>query len=387
MPAIYLDHAATTPVRDDVRDAMRPYLYGTFGNPSSPHRWGRAAAKGLWEARERVAGSLGCLPTEIYFTSGGTESDNLAVVGACRRLGEVDGRKPVVAMTAIEHHAVLDSGKQAVERGEAEAPAVLLGVSAQGRLDEERLSRVLMSGPCVVSVMWVNNETGMKLPLAEVAYRLREANGSRSKRAILHTDAVQAVGKIAISLDEVPVDLLSLTGHKIYGPKGTGALFIRKGVQVAPLLAGGGQERGLRPGTEDVAGAVGLSVAVELAERERKTVCARMSSFRDRLEGELASRFPQVTINCSEADRIASVSSVHVSGRNGQALVFGLDMEGVACSGGSACSSGSGGSHVIDALYPGRGGATLRFSLGRTTTPEEIDATVESFAKVMDRGR
>lgn len=382
MSPVYLDHAATTPVRDEVREAMLPYLHGSFGNPSSPHRWGREAAGALWEARERVAGAIDCEPVEVYFTSGGTESDNLAVLGGCRQLGREHGVVPTVVVTSVEHHAVLDAANKAALDGEARTPVVELGVSEDGELDRDGLDAALGNGPSLVSIMWVNNETGMTLPLVEVAHDLaRQAGGP----TLLHSDAVQALGKEAISLSEVALDMLSITGHKIYGPKGTGAIFIRRSARVAPLLAGGGQERGLRPGTEDVAGAVGFSVAVELAEAERELSCKRMLECRERLETGITSRYPEVSVNAGGANRVASVSNLHFPGRNGQSLVFGLDMEGIACSGGSACSSGSSGSHVIDALYPGRGGASVRFSLGRSTTCEDIDAALDAVARVVAR--
>ncbi|MCE2454654.1 MAG: cysteine desulfurase [Gemmatimonadetes bacterium] len=380
MPSVYLDNAATTPVREEVREAMLPYLYGTFGNPSSPHRWGRAAAKALWEARERVAGAIGCLPVEVYFTSGGTEADNLAVVGGCRQLHESEGTPPTVATTVVEHHAVLDAVRRTAGEGDAAAPALELGVTADGEMEMDRLTEALECGPCMASIMWVNNETGMMLPLAEIAGRFAEREG-----CMLHTDAVQAIGKTDLSLRNLAVDMVSITGHKIYGPKGTGALVVRRGTKVAPLLVGGGQERGLRPGTEDVAGAVGFSFAVDLAEAEREERCATVTALRDRLEREIVRRYPGVTVNAVAAARVGSVTSLHFPDVNTQSIVFGLDMEGIACSGGSACSSGSSGSHVIDALYPGRGGASVRFSLGRDTTDDDISLTLEAVERVMAR--
>jgi len=379
---IYLDHAATTPVRPEVLESMQPLLSDNFGNPSSPHRWGRKASQTLWEARERVAGVIEAKPTEIYFTRGGTESDNLAILGSCIDKC-VDGVFPELVVSSVEHHAVLDAAKAAVRVGHAREVHTL-ELFPDGTLDLEPLERAVLAGCCIASVMWVNNETGMHLPLESVAEIMRAPQASSKHLSPrLHTDAVQALGKTRVSVAEVPVDLLSLTGHKIYGPKGTGALFVRTGVQVAPLLAGGGQERGMRPGTEDVAGAVGLATAVELAEAERKELSERLGHIRDRFEERILEDCPGSSINGGAAPRVGTISSIHLPNSNGQSLVFGLDMEGVACSGGSACSSGSSGSHVIDALYPGRGGATLRFSLGRKTTIEDMELAASAVARVL----
>jgi cysteine desulfurase len=382
MDAIYLDHAATTPVREEVRAAMDPYLRDCFGNPSSPHRWGREAAAALAEARDEVAGLLGARFSEIHFTRGGTESDNLAVRGRAAAL-QADGVRPRVVTTAIEHKAVLDAARHCASLGEAEV--AVLDVTPDGSLDEDRLDAALAKGPAVASLMWVNNETGLVLDLPALAERVRAAG------ATLHTDAVQAVGKIDVRVDRVPVDLLTITGHKIQGPKGTGALFVRAGTALAPLLCGGGQEHGLRAGTEDVAGAVGLATALRLAVEERESESRRLGALRAELERRLAGGIEGLRVHGAEGRRAPHVASVGVPGVEGQSLLISLDLEGVAASGGSACQSGSrGGSHVIRALY-GDGEdpapATLRLSLGATTTEGQVLRAAEITCAVVGRLR
>jgi len=372
MEPIYLDYAATTPVREEVRDAMVPYLSGTFGNPSSIHRWGRAADDALEGARAEAAAALSARPREILFVRGGTESDNLGLLGWCgaqRALGVT----PTLVVSAIEHPAVLAAAEAARAQG---AHVEKVAVSPDGALDFDAAGHALGRGPALASVMWVNNETGLQLPVAKVVELARE------RSALVHSDAAQAIGKVPVDVREVPVDMLSATAHKIYGPKGAGLLFVREGTPLAPLLHGGGQERRLRPGTEDVAGAVGLATALRLAAAEQRTESARLAALRDRLAALLDASIGGLRINAAEAPRAPHVLSVGVEGiEDGSALVMALDIEGVAVSGGSACSSGaSQASHVIRALYGAedrRG--TVRFSLGRSTD----NAAVEWAAKVM----
>jgi len=381
MDPIYLDYAATTPVRAEVRDAMAPFLSAKFGNPSSIHRWGREAREALEAAREEVAAAIGASPAEVTFVRGGTESDNMALLGWCDARA-AEGVQPTLAISAIEHHAVLE----AAERVSAAGHAALLriDVAADGTMDLEAVRGALADGPALVSVMWVNNEAGMVLPIAELAGIVAEAGGT------LHSDAAQAVGKVPVSVADVPVDLLSGTGHKIYGPKGTGFLFVREGTLVTPLLHGGGQERGLRPGTQDVAGAVGLATAMRLAVAERETEAQRLCALRGTLETGLVGALDDLRVNAGSAPRAPHVSSIGVAGvEDGSALVMGLDLEGVAVSGGSACTSGSTrASHVMQALY-GRddASATVRFSLGRETTDGHVQRAVEATVRVVGRAR
>jgi cysteine desulfurase len=380
MQPIYLDYAATTPVREEVRAAMAPCLADTFGNPSSLHRWGRAAAAALDAAREEAAAALGARPRELHFVRGGTESDNLAILGWC---GAVSGaaRRPTLAVSAVEHHAVLETAESARAAG---ARVVTLDVSEAGEIDTEALGRALGEGPTLASVMWVNNETGMVLPVREVVAAASE------RGATVHTDAAQAVGKVPVDVRDVPVDLLSATGHKIYGPKGTGLLYVREGTPLSPLLHGGGQERGVRPGTEDVAGAVGLAAALHLAVDEQRAEAERLAALRDHLAAALARAVPGVRINASESTRAPHVLSVGIQGiTDGSALLMALDLEGVAVSGGSACLSGATkASHVLRALYgPDDAHAAVRFSLGRGSDLAQIERAARLTADVIARLR
>lgn len=380
MDPLYLDHAATTSVRTEVLEAMTPFLQGIFGNPSSTHRWGRQAAAALADARAEVAGMLGARFGEIHFVRGGTESDNLAILGRVARL-RGDGHTPTVLVSAVEHKAVLDAARHATARGAGHLE--ILPVSPNGSVDLEALDRALAHGPTLVSTMWVNNEVGMVLPVEEVAARTRAAG------ATFHTDAVQAMGKISARVDRLPVDLLTATGHKLGGPKGTGLLYVREGTHLAPQLHGGGQERALRPGTEDVAGAVGMATALRLAGEERASEAPRLAALRDGLERALATRVDGLRINGGDAPRAPHISSVSVPGVDGTALVMALDLAGLAVSGGSACNSGSSaGSHVIAALYGAEDDlATVRYSLGRDTTEADVTRAVALTAEVVGRLR
>jgi cysteine desulfurase len=380
MHPVYLDHAATTPVREEVRQAMAPFQDGVFGNPSSTHRWGREASAALEDARADCARSLGARPSEIYFVRGGTESDNLAVAGSARWL-RGEGHTPTVVVSAVEHRAVLDAARAVTARGAGRL--VHLEVRPDGNVDLDALERELAAGPTVVSIMWVNNETGLVLPVAECARRTAAAG------AVMHTDAVQAVGKVPVRVDETPVDLLTVTGHKIYGPKGTALLFVRAGTSISPLLHGGGQERSLRPGTEDVGGAVGLACALRLAVEEREAEAARLGMLRDLLEESLAERVEGLRVNAGQAPRAPHVGSVAVPGVDGRTLLMALDMEGISVSGGSACNSGAvAGSHVIAALYGADDAhAIVRFSLGRSTSVQDVTRAVQVTAGVVARLR
>jgi cysteine desulfurase len=381
MDPIYLDYAATTPVRAEVRDAMAPYLSGHFGNPSSIHRWGREAEEALEGARAVLADALGAEPSEVTFVRGGTESDNLALLGWCGAQ-RARGVVPTLAISVVEHPAVLEAAERAAATGLARVRYI--AVTPEGEVDHAALRGCLREGPTLVSVMGVNNETGMVLPLAEVADAVADGGGT------LHSDVAQALGKVPVHVGDTPVHMLSGTGHKIYAPKGTGFLFLRDGTPVAPLLHGGGQERALRPGTEDVAGAVGLATAVRLAVDEREEEGRRLTGLRDALQTQLLGALPQVRVNAGGAPRAPHVLSLGIEGlEDGSALVMALDLEDIAVSGGSACASGSTKtSHVMEALYgkDDRHGA-VRFSLGRETTPEHLRRAVEATVTVISRMR
>ena len=378
MEPIYLDHAATTPIRSEVRAAILPFLDARFGNPSSTHRWGREARVALEEARERVAGALGAQRREIVFTSGGTEADNLAVLGRWRAARHAGGA--AVACSAIEHKAVLGALHAAGDEG---AEALLLAVDADGVLDVGALDETLAARPAVVSIMWANNEVGTLQPVEAVAARCRAAG------VCFHSDAVQAFGKVPVRVDRVPVDLLSISAHKIGGPKGIGALYVRAGTELEPLVHGGTQEGGLRPGTESVALAAGMGVAAELAAREQREEARRLAALRDRLEGALLERIADAVVNGGGAPRLPQILNLSIPGVERDVLLMSLDMEGVAISTGSACQSGAvEASHVLLAMGRALPGETaVRFSLGRTTTEREIEQVIEIVPRVVERVR
>jgi cysteine desulfurase len=380
MKFVYLDHAATTALRPEVREAMAPYLDERFGNPSSMHRWGRQARNALEQAREQLAGAIGAKRREIVFTGGGTEADNLAILGRWRSACRSSLAGGAVVCSAIEHKAVGAAAQCAAEEG---ADLITLGVDSAGRVEVDAVLEALKARPCVVSVMWANNEVGTIQPIAEIGARCREAD------VVFHTDAVQAFAKLRVRVDETPCDLLSLSAHKIAGPKGIGALFIREGTVVLPLVYGGGQERELRPGTENVASAVGFALAAELAAAEQEEESARLGALRSHLQQGLRQILPELIVNGPADGVLPNVLNVTVPGADQEGLLIGLDLEGIAASGASACQSGTiQPSHVLAAMGRARDGdASVRLSLGRTTTPEEIEFAVAAFGRVVDQLR
>lgn len=379
MPApIYLDHAATTPVRREVFEAMEPFYGPRFGNPSSTHRWGREARAALDEARERVARCLGAHTDEVCFTSGGTEADNLAVLGAWRAR---DKHRRAVVSTAIEHKAVLASVHQAGQEGAEER---LAPVTSEGVVDVDRFEALLGDDVAVCSIMWVNNEIGTIQPVQELARR------ATTRGIVFHSDAVQAFGKIPVDVRETAVDLLTISGHKIGAPKGCGAIFIRRGTILQSLLHGGSQNRGHRPGTENVAAAVGLARAAELALEERVSETTRLGALRDRLESALLARVPDAVVHGRGAPRAAHILNLSVPGTDSESLLMALDLAGVACSSGSACQSGSvTPSHVLLALGVPRELATaaVRMSLGAMTTDDCVTRVAELFPALITKAR
>jgi cysteine desulfurase len=373
MTRIYLDHAATTVVRPEVVDAMVPLL-GSGYNPSSVHAEGRAARAALDDARAGVARVLGVTPREIVFTGGGSEADVLAIVGTARALRE---RGRHVVTSAIEHHAVL----HAVDVLEAEGWTVTrLPVDANGLVDPAAFQAALTPQTTLASIMLANNETGTIEPIAELA-AIARAHGVR-----FHTDAVQAAAWLPLDVAALGVDLLSLSAHKFNGPKGVGVLVVRTGTPVAPIVVGGGQEHGLRAGTENLAGIVGLARALALAAAEREAAGARVAALRDRLEAGIRATIPDVIVAGADAPRLPSVLAVAFADAPSDALLIRLDLEGIAASAGSACAAGSlEPSHVVAALaLPERFRlGFLRFSLGRQTTVEEIDAVLTRLPGVL----
>jgi cysteine desulfurase len=376
---IYLDHAATTPVRPEVLAAMQPFYGPRFGNPSSTHRWGREARTALDEARERVARCLGANADEICFTSGGTEGDNLAILGAWRML-KATGRR-VIATSSIEHKAVLQAVHQAAKEGAEER---FLRVDRHGVTTLDSARTAIGSDTALCSVMWVNNEIGTIQPIAELAAL------AKSVGAIFHTDAVQAFGKVEIDARKVPFDLLCISGHKIGAPKGIGAMYIRRGTPLEPLFFGGSQDRGRRPGTENVASAVALATACELALAEHEREGARLRALRDRLEAAILAKLPDAFFHGRDAARAPHISSVSVPGTDSESMLMALDLQGIACSGGSACQSGSvGASHVMAALglEGDLAGAAIRMSLGALTTEACIARVSEIFPALALKAR
>jgi len=377
---IYLDHAATTPVRPEVLDAMAPFYGPRFGNPSSLHRWGREARVALDEARERLATLIGARPDEVCFTSGGTEADNLAILGGWRaRRG--NGRKAVVT-TPIEHKAVLGAVHRAAEEGAEER---LCAVSRSGDVDVGSFEAMTGHDVAVASVMWVNNEIGVVQPVERLAEIAHEHG------VLFHTDAVQAFGKVEIDARKVPFDALAISGHKFGAPKGCGAIFIRRGTVLEALFHGGTQERGKRPGTENVAAAVGLARAAELACAEREAECARLTQLRERLERGIRERVPDAVIHGAGASRRAPhIVNVSVPGTDSESMLMALDLQGIGCSAGSACQSGSASpSHVLSAIGAPRElvNAAIRMSLGALTDEASVDRVVEVFARLVSKAR
>lgn len=386
MDGIYMDWAATTPVRPEVMEAMAPFLADRFGNPSSMHRWGRAARAALEEARERLAAVLGAERREIVFTGSGTESDNLVVLGRVRQVAR-SGRPVVVACTAVEHKAVLEPARQAAREG---AELLVMAVDETGRLDLGALDEALAAEPAVVSVQWGNNEIGTLQPVEDVAARCRSAG------VVFHSDAVQAVGRVPVRVDRTPCDLVSLSAHKLGGPKGVGALYVREGIELEALVFGGGQEAELRPGTQNVAGAVGFAVAAELAAAELESESARLETLRDRLEAGLRERVEGLVVYGAGSPRLGHILNVGVPGVDQEAILMALDLEGIAVSSGSACQSGTvEASHVLVAIGAARptsdpenpDPASIRFSLGRTTTEDQVDQVIDRVPDVVHRLR
>lgn len=376
---VYFDHAATTPVKPEVLEAMTPYFGARFGNPSSVHRWGREARVALDEARERVAACLGAHTDEVCFTSCGTEGDNMAVLGVFRALRS-SGRTAALTST-IEHKAVLAAAHE-VEREGGEARIV--NVLATGVIDEDAFAHAVDSALAIASVMWVNNETGVVQPIERLAAAVKAQGG------VFHTDGVQAFGKIDINVAKTPFDLLAISGHKIGAPKGIGALFIRRGTPLAPMMHGGSQDRGRRPGTENVAFAVGLARAAELAVAEREHECARLLAMRERMEHALLAALPDAVVHGAHAPRAPHVTNISIPGTDSESLLMALDLRGIACSAGSACQSGSvSASHVLTAMgiAPDLANAALRLSLGALSDDAAIDRLLDVLPVLAHKAR
>ncbi len=380
-PAVYLDNAATTRVRPEVRHAMAPFLDERFGNPSSSHRFGRAARAAIEDARRRLARVLGAEPADVLFTSGGTEADNLAVIGAALA-ARAAGRPFRVAVSAIEHKAVLEAAA-AVELLGGEG--IVLPVDRTGRLEPDALEAALARGVAIVSAMWVNNEVGVVQDVAAIAERCAAAG------VPYHSDAVQAVGKIPCAMDDgAPITCLTLSGHKLGAPKGIGALILRDHEAIEPLLHGGGQQLGLRPGTENVPGAVALATAVELAVTQREAAARTTGTLRDDLERRVLTDLPDAVVNGADGPRAPHISNISFPGTDSESLLMHLDLAGIACSSGSACSTGSvAPSHVLTALHvPAELAiASVRFSFCAENSAADVDRVVATLPEVVAKVR
>jgi cysteine desulfurase len=372
---VYLDHNATTPVAPEVLEAMLPYFSASFANASSIHSDGQFARGAVEEARESVARLIGAKPAEIVFTSGGTESDNLAIFGTVAAAANAAGTARLdgaihVITTAIEHHAVLHSC-QKLQRDSVDVTFV--PVASDGIVDPEDIRRTLRPNTVLISVMHANNELGTIQPIEEIAKIAREA------RVHFHSDAVQSAGKLPLDVNRLGVDMLTLSAHKIYGPKGAGALYVRPGTRLDPILYGGHHERDRRPGTENVAAIVGFGRVAEMARTSVAQDSPRTAALRDRFEDAILASVPQSHVNGNRARRVANTTNITFPYAEGESLVIALDLRGIAVSTGAACSSGAvEPSHVLTAigLTPEEGRCSIRFSLGRETTAEEIDFAI-----------
>lgn len=377
MPPIYLDHNATSPLRNEAREAMAQALAGPAGNPSSLHAFGRAARMTIEGAREQVARLIGARPEEVVLTSGGTESNNLAIYGAAALLPSAAGR---VVTSAFEHPSVLAPMQDLERRG---LEVVRLPPSRAGVVAAEAVLHAASAGVGFVSLMLANNEVGTLQPIADSGRELRR------RGVLFHCDAAQAAGKVVIDVRELHVDLLTIAGHKFGAPQGTGALYVRGGALLRPHLRGGGQELNRRPGTENVAALAGLGAAAAAAARGLEDESRHMRDLRELLERAILEREPEARVNGREAPRVPNTSSLAFEGVTGEALVMALDLEGVAVSAGSACSAGTTRrSHVLEAMgLREAAGSSIRVSLGPQTTRREIETFVEILARLLERLR
>jgi len=384
----YLDHAATTPVREDVLEKMLPYFTQKFGNPSSLYALAGEARYGVDEAREQVAGVLGARTGEIVFTGGGSESDNTAIKGiAAARATSSAGLRPGghIITTAIEHHAVIHPVEQLEKMG---YEATFIGVDSKGRVDPGEFASAVRPDTFLVSVMLVNNEVGTIQDVPAISQQVREAADRVGTNVLVHTDAVQAAGKLSLNVDDLGIDLMSLSGHKIYGPKGVGVLYVRRGTELEPLIAGGGQENQMRSGTENVAAIVGMGEALVLSEAERTSSRPRLQALSERLIEGIAERVPSSTFNGSHTDRVAEIANFSFAGVEGEPVLLGLDFKAIAASSGSACSSASlEPSHVLLAMgiSPEMAVGSLRISMGRETTETDIDDVLQVLPEILQQ--
>ncbi len=375
---VYFDHSATTHVLPEVLEAMTPYFLKKFGNASTLHSFGREAKAGLEEARKKIASVINCEPQEIVFTSGGTEADNLAIKGVAMYKGKMKGH---LITSKIEHHAVLEPMDWLKRFG---FEVTVIPVSKEGLVDPGEVERAIRNDTVLISIMMANNEIGTIQPYREIG----KIAGSRG--IPFHTDAVQAIGKMPVDVKADNIDLLSLSAHKFHGPKGVGALYVKRGTKIEPIMHGGGQERGLRSSTENVAGAVGLAKAAEIAVTDMDKTCARMKSLRDRMIKEVPEKVEHSYVNGSTAKRLVNNAHFRFDFIEGEGLILQLDFKGIAASTGSACSTGSlEPSHVLLALglTHEQAHGSLRVTLGRENTEEEVDYFLQVLPEVVKKLR
>lgn len=378
MNNIYLDHNATTPILGEVFKAMEPFLKERWGNPSSIHWAGRNEKTALADARDKVAEFLNCTPAEIIFTSSGTEGDNHAIKGIAFSKQKKGNH---IITTTVEHPAVLNTCKFMEKQG---FEVTYLGVDEFGLINLQELEDAITDKTILITIMYANNETGVIFPIKEIA------GIAKSRKVTFHTDAVQAAGKMKLDVKDLGVDLLTISAHKIYGPKGVGALFVKRGVRLTPLIHGGHHERNRRGGTENVAGIVGLARACEIAMSDMETETAHLKKLRDRLEEGLLKEVPYTKLNGDKVHRIPNTTNISFEFIEGEGLLLSLDMLGVATSSGSACTSGSlEPSHVLLAmgLTHEMSHGSVRFSLGRSNTEEDIDLILNEMPKIVERMR
>jgi cysteine desulfurase len=377
MKTIYFDNNATTQVAEEVLEEIQPLFCELYGNPSSMHTFGGQMGRRIGQAREQVAGLLGCDPSEIVFTSGGTESDNTAIKGTLAALPH----KRKIITSRIEHPAVLTVCRELENRGYT---IIELGVDKHGQLDTEQLAEQLDDDTALVTIMYANNETGVIFPIDKISRLTAE------KGVVFHTDAVQAVGKIPLNLSKSNIDLLSLSGHKLHGPKGVGILYVRKGTRLSPYMLGGHQEAGRRAGTENVPGIVGRGKACELAAKSIEQENSKVMDLRDKLEAAILEKCPDSRLNGDKENRLPNTTNISFEYIEGEAILLMLDKYGICASSGSACTSGSlEPSHVLRAMgvpFTAAHGS-IRFSLSRYSTEEEVDYTIEKIPPIVNQLR
>ena len=381
---IYMDHAGTTSLAPEVLQAMTPYFTQHFGNPSSIHTIGQEARYALDEARERVARILNCRPREIVFTGGGTESDNAAIIGVATALQETGNH---IITSSVEHHAILHTCQHLESQG---YEATYLPVDPHGIVQPDTVYHAITPRTTLVSIMYANNEIGAINPLPQIAAAIKQRAAELSRTILFHTDAVQAAGYLPLDVKILGADLLSLSGHKFHGPKGTGVLYIRRGAPFLPLILGGGQERERRSGTENIPGIIGLSVALETADAQRDQTAQHCAALRDRIIREILDRIPNTRLNGHPTQRLPNNANFSFAGIEGEPILLGLDLAGIAASSGSACSSGSlEPSHVLLALGQSAETArgSLRLTLGKNNTQAEVDYLLQTLPDLIDRLR